>query len=171
MNGCPIAEQWHTTLSPPMILRENRDVGHGGTVAPIAVSSGRQCGRMRCFTPTSAFLFVNLLGAFASHGPSCRMATRSVRTRLLRFAFYPTVAVRVLSDSRPPRRAAPVLTGYSVTFQPGSIPHRGPGSDRSNRRAAVCTGISFPSPGRRTAARGSTGAPFPEDELRPASSR
>ena len=141
MSVCMIAEQWHTTLSPPVRLRENRDTDHGGTVALIAVSNGGQSGRMRFFTHTPAFLFVSLSCVPMPPTLSRRMIKKPFRATLLRPVFCHTVAVRDHCSFRTPQLAESTLTGYFVTFHPETIPHSGSCSGHSNHRAAACTNV------------------------------
>ena len=129
MTGCMIAEQWPTTLSPPVRLRENRDVGHGGTVAPIAVNNGGQSGRMRFFTHTPAFLLANLWRVSAPCGLPGRIIHGSRRVKLPRPAFWHTVAIReclsipAFSDGpRPPLRGLPSLSTPERFPIPGFVP-------------------------------------------------
>lgn len=141
-----IAEQWHTTLSPPVRLRESRDVGHGGMVAPIAVSNGGQSGRMRFSTHTPAFLLSNLLYDSMPHRLPRRVLKEAApgEVALARFLSYRRRA-RISFHSRPFRRLAPALAGHSATFHPGASAHPGTCSGHSNRRAAARAVLSHPS--------------------------
>ena len=165
-----IAEQWHISLPPPQRMRENRDVDHGGTVAPVAVSNGGQGGRMRFFAYVPAFFIGEPIMRSCVSQPFASDDTGAVPVELPRPTFYHTVAVRN-SSSIPacPGGLCPPLQGLPSHSIPEQFPFPGPvpAIQTAAPRAQA-------SPTRRAGEQPNAIRParvFPEDELRPASSR